>query len=152
LPSGIDLVVSLLPAEGVLPALEECAERGAGAAVVMGGGFRESGDEGAARQEALARLADERGMRVLGPNTPGFVNLRAGVACSASAFATREAMPVGPLGFVLQSGAVAGILCDRAFDRGLGVRHVVCTGNEADVTVADVLRFVGDDPEVRAIG
>jgi acetate---CoA ligase (ADP-forming) len=152
LPEGLDLVVCLLPAQAALPALEACAARGAGAALVMSGGFREAGEEGAARQEALARMARERGLRVLGPNCPGYVNGGARVACSASAYATRETMPTGPLAFVLQSGAVAGILCDRAFDRGLGVRYAVCTGNEADVTAAEVLAHVAGDSEVRAVG
>jgi acyl-CoA synthetase (NDP forming) len=152
LPEGIDLAVILLPADGVVPALRACAERGVGAAAVFGGGFRETGAPGAARERELAAAARDAGIRLLGPNCPGFVNLRTRTACSSSAFATREEMFPGPIAFVLGSGAVAGILCDRAFDRGIGVGAAVCTGNAADVDVPDVLRHLVADGETRAIG
>ncbi|HET6692050.1 MAG TPA: acetate--CoA ligase family protein [Miltoncostaeaceae bacterium] len=152
LPEGIDLAVILLPADAVLGAVRACIARDVGAVAVFSGGFRETGPAGAARERELARVAREGGVRLLGPNCPGFVNLRAGTACSASAYATRERMVSGPIGFVLGSGAVAGILCDRAFDRGIGVGSAICTGNAADVDVPDVVRHLAADGGTRAIG
>jgi len=152
LPVGLDLAVILLPAEGAVEALRACAERGVGAAAVFGGGFRETGPAGEARERELAEIARGAGIRLLGPNCPGFVNLRARTVCSASAYATRDEMFPGPVAFVLGSGAVAGILCDRAFDRGIGVGAAVCTGNEVDVGVPDVVRHLVADGETRAIG
>ena len=152
LPQGIDLAVVLLPAEAVIGAVRTCIERGVGAVAVFSGGFRETGPEGAARERELARVAMEGGIRLLGPNCPGFVNNRAHTACSSSAFATREQMFPGPISFVLGSGAVAGILCDRAFDRGIGVGAAICTGNGLDVDVPDVVRHLAGDGETRAIG
>ncbi len=152
LPQGIDLAVVLLPAEAVIGAVRTCIERAVGAVAVFSGGFRETGPEGAARERELARVAAEGGIRLLGPNCPGFVNNRANTACSSSAFATREQMFPGPISFVLGSGAVAGILCDRAFDRGIGVGAAICTGNGLDVDVPDVVRHLAGDGETRAIG
>ena len=152
LPEGIDLAVILLPADGVLEAARACIDRGAGALAVFSGGFRETGPEGAALERELALACREAGVRLLGPNCPGFVNVRARTACSASAFATRDEMIDGPVAFVLGSGAVAGILCDRAFDRGIGVGAAVCTGNAPDVGVPEVVRHLAADGETRAIG
>lgn len=152
LPEGMDLAVVLLPAEAVIGAVRACIERGVGAVAVFSGGFRETGPEGAARERELARVVAEGGIHLLGPNCPGFVNNRTHTACSSSAFATREEMFPGPISFVLGSGAVAGILCDRAFDRGIGVGVAVCTGNGLDVDVPDVVRHLACDGETRAIG
>ena len=152
LPEGIDLAVVLLPAEAVIEAVRACADRGVGAVAVFSGGFRETGPEGEARERELARVVEESGIRLLGPNCPGFVNMRVRTACSSSAFATRDEMFAGPISFVLGSGAVAGIVCDRAFDRGIGVGTAVCTGNGLDVDVPDVVRHLAGDGETRAIG
>jgi acetyl-CoA synthetase/acetyltransferase len=152
LPEGIDLAVVLLPADAVLEAVRACIGRGVGAVAVFSGGFRESGPEGAARELELASIAREGGVRLLGPNCPGFVSTWTRTACSSSAFATRDEMFPGPVSFVLGSGAVAGIVCDRAFDRGIGVGTAVCTGNALDVDVADVVRHLARDGETRAIG
>lgn len=152
LPHGVDLAVCLLPAERALPAIETCAERGVGAVAVFSGGFSEAGAEGLRREAELLRLAREAGMRVLGPNCPGFANLIDGIVCSASAYATRETMVAGQLSFVFQSGAVAGIVCDRAFDAGIGVAFSICAGNEADVTVAELVRFLVREGSSRGIG
>jgi acyl-CoA synthetase (NDP forming) len=152
LPEGIDLAVILLPADAVPDAVRACVARGVGAAAVFSGGFRETGPEGAARERELAAIAREAGIRLLGPNCPGFVNTRSRTACSASAYATRDEMFPGPVSFVLGSGAVAGIVCDRAFDRGIGVGTAVCTGNAIDVDVADVVRHLARDGQTRAVG
>jgi acyl-CoA synthetase (NDP forming) len=152
LPMGLDLAVLLVPAEEVVPAMRALVEREIGAAVVMAGGFRETGADGEERQDELAALAARAGIRVLGPNCPGFVNLRHRVACSSSAFATREEMWDGPIAFVVESGAVAGIVADRAFDRGIGVGTAICTGNQADVTTGDAIRYLTHDGGTRAIG
>jgi acyl-CoA synthetase (NDP forming) len=152
LPEGMDLAVVLLPADAVVETVGALVERGIGAVAVFSGGFRETGPEGAAREQELARVAREGGVRLLGPNCPGFVNMRAGTACSSSAYATRDEMFPGPVAFVLGSGAVAGIVCDRAFDRGIGVGTAVCTGNGVDVDVPDVVRHLSGDGETRAIG
>lgn len=152
LPEGVDLAVILLAADAVIDAVRACIERGVGTVAVFSGGFRETGPEGAGRERELAQVVGEGGIRMLGPNCPGFVNMRARTACSSSAFATRGEMFPGPISFVLGSGAVAGILCDRAFDRGIGVGTAVCTGNGLDVDVPDVVRHLAGDGETRAIG
>ncbi len=152
LPEGLDLAVIALPADAAIEALHSCALRGFRAACLLSGGFSEAGTEGAGRQRRLLQILKGSQMRLLGPNTPGFVNVRDRVACSASAFTQREEMFPGKIAFAVQSGAVAGILVDRAMDRGIGVNLVVCTGNEVDVGVAEVVALAAEDEQTRAIG
>lgn len=152
LPEGIDLAVLLVPAGAVDDALGACVGRGVRAAAVFTGGFRELGPEGAARQERLRRLCAESGVRLLGPNSPGFVNVHGSVACSASAFGTQPAIPGGSVAFVSQSGGIAGVLADRAIAQGIGLSAVVSTGNEADVDAADVVGWLVEEGHTRAVG
>lgn len=145
LPDGIDLAVAMIGADASVDALEACGRRGIKGAVVMAGGFAEAGPEGLARQERLDAIAATYGMRYLGPNTPGFVNVDARVAVSASAWAQRDDLPSGPISIVTQSGAIGGVLADRVLGLGVGLRSVIFTGNEANVGVADALDWLVRD-------
>lgn len=81
-PGGVDLAVLTVPPPAVAPALRDCAEAGVRAAVICSGGMGESGPEGAALQEKALSIVREAGIRVLGPNTSGFINPEAGVCAS----------------------------------------------------------------------
>src|SRR3954470_11849759 len=71
----IDLAVISLPKDAVLGALEECAAAGVGGAVVFASGFSEVGEAGAAEERRVTELAQRTGLRVMGPNSPGFINV-----------------------------------------------------------------------------
>lgn len=151
LPPGIDLAVIVVPATAAVSAVEELIERQIGAIALMTGGFAESGDEGRELDRRVRELIAGAGVPLLGPNCPGFINLHAAVAPSSSAFAQREEMFPGPVSLVSQSGAIAGILADRAFDRGIGLGHIVCTGNEMDIGTPELVRWLSEQPEPRCL-
>ena len=79
LPEGIDVAVLAIPEAGVLDAVRACAARRVGAVVIYASGYAEAGEEGRAKQEQLAEIADAAGMLLLGPNCMGFTNFEAGV-------------------------------------------------------------------------
>lgn len=149
LPEAVDLAVLTVPAPAVPAAARECAAAGIGAAVVCAGGFAESGPEGAALQEELREIAESSGMRLLGPNTSGFVNPAAGV--HAVFLSTARVWQPGGIGIVAQSGGVNGVLAFVAHERDIGVRLAVGLGNAVDVGFADVLDYLADDEGTRAI-
>jgi acetyltransferase len=154
LPEPVDSAAILIPAPGVLGALQECAERGVKAAVIISAGFAEMGDaRGQQLQQDLRRLARETGVRVCGPNCLGVSNVADGIWTSANP--TVEAGAVagpGAVALVSQSGATAyGPLMALAKDRGIGFRYVVSTGNEADLDLTDFVEFLLEDPEVKSI-
>jgi acyl-CoA synthetase (NDP forming) len=152
LPAGVDLAVLLAPAVAATELAAACVERQVGALLAMSGGFAESGEEGSRLQRQLGELGRAAGIRVLGPNCPGYVNVHDRVAASASGFATRQEVFPGPLSLISQSGAVAGILAAGALSAGIGLGAVVCTGNQIDVALGEVAGWLSHDSRNRVLG
>jgi acyl-CoA synthetase (NDP forming) len=150
-PGPIDLAIVSVRADLVEGAIEEAADAGAAGILLFSSGYAEIGGEGVERQRRLVDLARERGVRLLGPNCVGFVNVRAKTAPMASGFAFRPSIEPGRLAIVTQSGGVAGLLGERSQDLGIGLSHVITSGNEGDVTAAEIIEFLAADPETDQI-
>lgn len=149
LPSPPDVGLVLLGAELAIEAVRQLAEMGAGAAIVLAGGFGESGAEGRRRHEALCAAAGR--MRLLGPNTIGLVNLIDRIALSASGALEIAELQPGTIGVVSQSGGILGSLLSRAAGRGIGLSKLIATGNEADIEVSDCVEFLTADETTSVI-
>ncbi len=151
LPEGIDLAVLAIPEAGVLDAVRGLAARGTHAAVLFASGYAEAGDEGRARQDELAAVAEAGGLLLVGPNCMGFTNLAAGVPLTFEPLVAqpREVRP--GIGVVAQSGAMAANLRDAFLGRGLPITTVFSTGNEISLGVEDVLAHYIADPQTRVI-
>ena len=147
IPERVDLALVAVPAQVTPLAVRECAEAGVSAVVVHAGGFAETGDGGLRLERELLAAAD--GVRLLGPNTSGFIAPPHGLAATFVAAAAQ--IPAGPLAIVAQSGGVNHALAFAAARDGLGVRLAVGLGNAPDVGVADVLDQLGHDEEVRVV-
>jgi acyl-CoA synthetase (NDP forming) len=143
----VDCVVIAVAREGVAEQLRAARAIGARGAVIVSGGWRETGAEGARLEAELATLAREGGIRCLGPNTIGFVNVAAGAACYAAPL-PRGLRP-GGIAAVTQSGTVCGALGGAA--RGIGYSHLISTGNETDLDTAEILGWLAEDPATRVI-
>ena len=146
----IDLAIVAVPRAGVSATLEECAAAGVAGAVVFASGYSETGAAGRAAERELADLARRTGLRVIGPNSPGIIDVPGACCAIASGVSFRERLVPGPVAVVAQSGGVAGLLTERAQDRGVGISSVICTGNEADVTAGEVLVLLAGDEATRA--
>lgn len=140
---AIDLVVVAIPADAVEKVVSEAADVGARNVIVVSAGFAESGDEGARLQQALVDLAHSRDIRVVGPNCLGVLTTDPDVNMNAS-FAP-ELPPPGNVGLCSQSGALGIATIDLAGRLGLGLSTFVSLGNQADVSVVDVLDYWGED-------
>lgn len=149
LPGTPDVALILLEAQSAVGAIREVAALGTSAAIVLAGGFAESGTEGAARQQALCDAAGR--MRLLGPNTIGIVNLVDRVVLSASGALELNDLPVGGVSLVSQSGGVLGAVLSRGAARGLGFARLVATGNEADLDIADIVTYLAADTATQVI-
>ena len=151
IPGTIDLAIVSVPAPAVLPALRDCGAKGVCAAIVFSAGFAEVDDRGRALQAEIASLADQSGMRVLGPNCMGVVDFGTGLVASFHP-AYREGIGrAGRIGLVSQSGALSGLCFAMAADRGLAYSASASTGNEADVDVADCLAYLAEDAQTSVI-
>ncbi|MFJ1253887.1 acetate--CoA ligase family protein [Cupriavidus sp. CuC1] len=151
LPEGIDLAVLAIPEAGVLEAVRGLAARHTHAAVLFASGYAEAGEEGRARQDALAAVARDAGMLLLGPNCMGFTNFEAGVPVTFEPVQSYPCNGRPGIGVVAQSGAMAANLRDAVMGRGLPLTATVSTGNEASVGIEDVLAYYIADPQTRVI-
>jgi len=145
----VDLAVLCLPAAVSAAALADAAAADAGAVVVCGGGFAEAGPEGARHQAALAAIATETGIRVLGPNTSGFVVPTRRL--TASFVPGAADVPAGRVAVVAASGGVNHAVAFLLAEAGHGVSVAVGLGNGADVTAPDVLDYLAADPHTAAV-
>jgi acyl-CoA synthetase (NDP forming) len=150
-PPGIEHAFVMAPGDGVERALEDCGRCGVPVMSVYSDGFADAGPEGAARQARLAARAQELGVRVLGPNCMGIVDIPGRLALTVSAVLETESLPAGGTSVVSQSGTMLGALLTRGAARGLGFAKLVSVGNECDLGVGELVEMLADDPDTQVI-
>lgn len=151
IPGEIDLAYILVGTQHVEAAIADCAARGVPVAAILADGFAETGTEGAERQARLLDAARASGLRLLGPNSMGVINIPATTACSVNAALEAERLLPGRWSLISQSGSVMGALASRANARGFGFAKMVGMGNEVDLTAGEVADLLVDDPDTDAI-
>ncbi|HUC64191.1 MAG TPA: acetate--CoA ligase family protein [Stellaceae bacterium] len=153
----VDVALIAIPAERVLPALDDCARHGVKYAVIISSGFAEQGGAQTRLQDEIAAFARRTGLRISGPNAEGFYSARSRVAATFSpALEPRpgeEPLVVGErrIGIVAQSGGMGFALYNRGRALGLSFSHIVSTGNEADLAAGDFFDHMARDDETAAI-
>jgi acetyltransferase len=146
-PDPVDLAVIMVAAPIVPQVVEECGERGLKAIIVITGGFREAGPEGAALEQELRDIIERYAMRMIGPNCVGVMDAHRPLDTT---FITMMPDP-GHIAFVSHSGAICGGTIDWARSVGVGYSRIASLGNQLDVDVADGLRMMQYDPHTRVI-
>ena len=142
IPGPVDLAFITIPAVKVAGALEECAAKGIRAAVVITSDFSETGDEGTRREEEIVEVARSHGMRVIGPNTMGITSTEV----TLHAIGAPVTPTPGNIAFLSQSGNLGTQMLYWAAGQGVGICRFVGTGNEADLSLSEILAYLGDDP------
>jgi acetyltransferase len=151
LPESPDLVGIVVPYSGVMDVLTQCEEKKAGAGVIISAGFAERGtDAGLELQQKVAAFARSSRFHFTGPNCLGIANVRDDIWATASS-RTLGGL-TGHIALVCQSGATAfGPFLLRAVDSGIGLSHIISTGNEIDLDFSDFARYLVDDEQTRVI-
>ena len=149
IPEPVDLAVVAVPRDAVLGVVDECAERGVKALVVITAGFAETGADGRALQQRLVEKVRGCGMRMVGPNCLGLLNTDPHVRLNASF--SPFFPPPGVVAMSSQSGALGIAILALARQRRLGVSNFVSVGNKADVSSNDLLQFWEEDERTRVI-
>jgi acetyltransferase len=144
---SVDLAVIAVPADQVLPVLEQCVAKGVGGAIVISAGFREMGGEGARREAALREWLRGQPLRLLGPNCLGWIRPTRRLNVT---FAPGMPDP-GAIAFISHSGALAVAILDWARERRVGFSLFASLGNQADLNESDLLQAVAADAETRVI-
>jgi acetate---CoA ligase (ADP-forming) len=148
IPEPVDTAIVVVPTRAVLGVLHECVEKKIASATIITSGFSEeaAGPEGLNRAAALEELIRSSGMRVIGPNSIGMMNLVDNYVPRA---ANNQLGPgdvrSGPIALITQSGACGNILFNQAQANGVGVGLSVATGDQVDVTIWDLTELALGD-------
>jgi acetate---CoA ligase (ADP-forming) len=145
----VELAVIAVPAEAVVDAARDCADKGVRAVIVLSAGFGETGPAGAQREAALLDVCREAGMRLIGPNCLGVLNTSPGASLNAT-FAPGFP-PAGPVGFLSQSGALGLAMIEHTREAQIGLSSFASIGNRADISGNDLIEYWEQDPETRVI-
>lgn len=148
-PDEIDLVNISIKNTLVPHVLEECGRKGVKFAIVHTAGFKEVGEEGLALERRIVEIAHKYGMRIYGPNSQGIQNSDPEVSVYANF--TFVPMFPGNISIVAQSGGVGETLKLHLYRIGKGIRMYSSFGNEADVSMNEIIDYYGQDEETRVI-
>jgi len=149
IPDEVDLVNISIKNTIVPAVLEDCGKKGVKFAIVHTAGFKEVGEEGLALEKQIVEIAHKHGMRIYGPNSQGIQNSDPEVSVYANF--TFVPMSVGNISIVAQSGGVGETLKLHLYRVGMGIRMYSSFGNEADVSMNEIIDYYGQDEETKAI-
>lgn len=148
-PGPVDLAVLITPPNITPEIIEQCANKGVKAVVVLSEGFAESGGEGIVLQRQLADIAHQSGIRIMGPNTFGVVNAANGVVTIAP-YLDLEKFTVGGIAVCSQTGSTGPHQMPIG-DSAYPISKMCDIGNKCDVDEADMLDYLADDPETKVV-
>ncbi|HRS70905.1 MAG TPA: CoA-binding protein, partial [Anaerohalosphaeraceae bacterium] len=142
-----DLVVLVVSAKLVPQAVQDCANLGVKAVIIISSGFKEAGPEGAELEKSIVRIAKTSGLRIIGPNCIGLMVPSRKLNVS---FGGDLPQP-GSIGYFSQSGSLLAAIVDMARDTHLGFSKLISIGNKADVDELTIIRALGEDAETEVI-
>jgi len=151
LPGPCDVAIVTVPSPHVAGVIEQCGAAGIPVAVVLSSGFREIGASGAALQEELLTVARRAGVRIVGPNCQGYMNVATHMYAGFGTAFRNPPLNGGPLAMVTQSGSLGYSMVTEVSAAGVGFNYVVSTGNEADVTSLDLLEFFLEQDDIEIV-
>ncbi len=151
LPEVPDVAIVAVTANLAVQAVDELGRKGTKAVIMFTAGFAEVDDAGAAEQDRIVALARGHGMRLLGPNCLGVFDGRTGYYGTFTASIDSGTPIPGRIAIASQSGAYGTHVFTIARNRGIGASLCVMTGNEADVTVGDVIGWMAEHPDTDVI-
>ncbi|MBI3043044.1 MAG: acetate--CoA ligase family protein [Betaproteobacteria bacterium] len=147
----VDHAFIMVPAPAVPEAIAQCCEKRVPVVTIFSDGFAETGAAGREQQERLVKLARASGVRLLGPNCIGLLDLHSHLVLSVNAVLEHAEIKPGATAIVSQSGSMMGALMSRGLGRGAGFSKLVSVGNESDLAVGEITDLLADDADTRVI-
>ncbi len=144
---SVDLALITTPARTIPDILRKCGEKKVAGAVIIAGGFRELGDKGKQLEIEVVTAAKETGVRLIGPNTSGMINLKSNM----NLVGIQDA-PKGHIALLCQSGNMAlTLITEATIRKHEGFTYYVGVGNESDIKFHEYLEFFRNDPDTKSI-
>ena len=147
IPGSVDLAVIAVSAQQVPAVIGECVDKGVKAAVIISGGFAETGEPGSKLEAEVVRVARQGGLRFVGPNSMG----HADTSSQLSTFAWTEEIAPGPVALISQSGNMGHRIIHNGVSLGIGFSKCISTGNETDLHLEDYLEYLAQDENTTVI-
>ena len=144
---SIDLAVIAIPAKYVPDVIDECGQKGVKGAIIISAGFSEIGSSGAKLEHLVNQRAKKYGIRLLGPNCLGGMN----VFKQLNATFTDEMVQLGPLSLISQSGALCTAAIHYAKEKNIGFSHFISVGDKADIDDADLIEYLDQDKNTKCV-
>lgn len=148
-PGEIDLAHIVIAGKFVPDAVEDCGKKGIKAIIINSAGFTEIGPEGSALQKDFLERASKYGIRILGPNCQGIINTDPTLRAYCN-FTFTQPEP-GFISIVAQSGGVGELIHQGFSQMGIGTRIYASNGNASDISITEILEYLGDDEGTRVI-
>lgn len=149
-PGPVDLAMMVIPKTAVAEAVTDCAAKGVGNIILSTGGYSDAGEEGAREQKLVIDQIRRAGIRLMGPNSIGTLNPRAGMATSIVGL---DPIRPGGVSIVGQSGVFSSGWARWIGEAGpFGLGKVACIGNKGDINESDLLEYLTDDADTSTIG
>lgn len=150
IPNKVDLAIIAVPRYVVPGIVKECADKGVKGIVLITAGFKEAEDDvGAKLQREIAVIANKYGIKVIGPNTFGVVNVYANL--NASFTPEFSMVEKGKISLISQSGGFCHLIAPLSLKDGGGFSKIIGLGNRCNVDFADILEYLEEDPETKVI-
>ena len=146
-PPFTDLAIVAVPIAMTPEVVRQCVRAGTRGVIIIAAGGRELGEEGRLVEEQISGAFEGSGLRIIGPNCLGVI--RPARKLNASFI---PGMPAhGIIGFISQSGAIGTASLDRAAMGNVGFSHFISIGSMLDVDFGDMIDYLGNDGNVKAI-
>ncbi|MDY6969725.1 MAG: acetate--CoA ligase family protein [Spirochaetota bacterium] len=143
----LDLALITTPANTLPSVIKDCGRKGVAGVVIIAGGFSELGSEGKKLERKIFEIANSHGVRIIGPNTSGIINVHSNM----NLVGLRD-VPKGDIALLTQSGNIAlNIITEANLKSQKGFSYYIGVGNESDIKFHEYLEFFTDDPDTKAI-
>jgi acetyl-CoA synthetase (ADP-forming) len=150
IPDSVDLSIVVLPAEQVPKIIKECKEKRVNGIVLITAGFKEIEDKrGESLQQEITELSNQFGIKIIGPNTFGIVNLH--LPMNASFTPEFSRVEKGGISFVSQSGGMSHLMAFLSMRSQVGFSKIIGLGNRCNVDFEDIVEYLIEDPETKVI-
>jgi len=147
LPYAPDLAVLVVPTGLVPDMLEDFGKLGTRYAVIISGGFRETGEGGMNLESRISDIARRYGMRFIGPNCVGIINTQLPMNITVASVQ----VPHGRLGIASQSGTYVTQTLEYLRKHGIAISKAISVGNGTNIDIVECLEYLGDDEQTTAI-
>lgn len=147
IPEQVDLAIIATPADTVVNLVEACGKAAVGGILILTAGFKEAGKIGQEILDKISALAKQYQMRIIGPNSLGFIR----PVRRLNASFTQQSVQSGKIAFITQSGALATSILDWASNQNIGFSYFISSGSMINVGFHDLIDYCATDSQTACI-